>query len=287
MLRILPAFLVLFLATAASAADNTVAAPATAPAPAAAAAPVAVPASVPAPAAATAPSAAPAAPATAAKPADGLIPPDIPLPSSASNTTAPAAAAEAAPAEPAKSDWETFDSPLKDPKSRDMVVMIAKGYKHYAAQIGCSKFAWGNITPDGSIFNLKFVPPNTTLSTAPMVVTVTVYGLTGNHNKDAMKISESISNIEGQYMKMGQVLDDQNYVGPTGDPVMYLYYSLGKMPQKIYGAAVYLKSSQGSAAFINLTMAGPIPPEVALKVHHIVNPLAKLPGDTSTPGKKK
>jgi hypothetical protein len=172
---------------------------------------------------------------------------------------------------------QAFETPLKEESSKMLVEQIGKSYRHYAADLGCPEFAWGDITPDQSRFTLKYVPAGIKLANAMSMVVITVYGLSGDIRKDSPAIEKNIALLEAQYKKFANLTDDQNYMSTQQERMLFMQYFMGKAPNTVYSASVYLRTGPSSASFISYQSRLPIPHDTVVKVHKIVNPQAKTP----------
>lgn len=170
-----------------------------------------------------------------------------------------------------------FETPLKDDSSKMLVEQIGRSYQHYATELGCPDFAWGDITPDKSRFTLKYVPAGVKFANTLSLVVITVYGLSGDIRKDSPAIEKNIALLEGQYLKFANVTDDQNYMSMQQERMLFMQYYMGKSPNTVYSASVYLRTGPSSASFISYQSRLPIPHETVVKVHKMVNPQAKTP----------
>jgi hypothetical protein len=167
-------------------------------------------------------------------------------------------------------DDDTFETPLPYPSARRALSEIGKSYSPYAAALGCGRFAWGTISTDGSKFNLKYLPPGDTLTAWTKMALVTVYSLPGDKGpRDAQAIARTISETEGEYIKLAHVTNDQNYPAPHGEITMFLQYSLGQ----IDAAAAFIRTGPSSASMIQLQQrGGKLSPDDILKVNKLANP---------------
>ncbi|TAL27698.1 MAG: hypothetical protein EPN97_16515 [Alphaproteobacteria bacterium] len=172
---------------------------------------------------------------------------------------------------------QAFETPAKDEATRFLVENAGSSYRHYASDLGCKEFAWGDVTPDRSRFTLKYVPAGSKLTDASSMVVITVYGLSGNIRKDTPAIEKNIALFEAQYRKLANVTDNQNYMSMQQERMLFLQYYMGKSPNIVYSASVYLRTGPSSASFISYQSRLPIPQETVVKVHKIVNPQAKTP----------
>ena len=191
------------------------------------------------------------APSPVAEPPQALV-----VPQPAPKATVPASAPET----------DSFDSPLQSAEGRQALATIGKSYRHFAASLGCGRFAWGTISQDGSQFTLKYLPPGTSMADWKKMVVITVYALTGDQ-----AISQIISQTEGQYIKLAHVTNDQNYPALNNEHTMFLQYTLGQ----IDAAAVCIRTGSSSASLIQLQERGAtISKEDVLKVNKLANPRA-------------
>ena len=175
------------------------------------------------------------------------------------------------------SSAQAFETPVKDDARMMLVENAGKSYQSYAAGLGCPDFAWGDVTPDKSRFTLKYVPAGVKFANTMSLVVITVYGLSGDIRRDSPAIEKNIAMLEGQYLKFASVTDDQNYMSMQQERMLFMQYYMGKAPNTVYSASVYLRTGPSSASFISYQSRLPIPHETVVKVHKMVNPQAKTP----------
>ena len=189
-----------------------------------------------------------------------------PAPLSAETKTPP----ESVPATTAADD-NSFETPLPYPSARLALARIGKSYSRYAAALGCVRFAWGTISTDGSKFTLKYLPPGGTLTAWTKMAVITVYSLPGDKGPlDAQAIARTISETEGEYIKLAHVTNDQNFPAPRGEITMFLQYTLGQ----IDAAAALIRTGR-SASLIQLQQRdGKLSPDDVLKVTQFASPAA-------------
>lgn len=172
---------------------------------------------------------------------------------------------------------QAFETPAKDEATRFLVENAGASYRHYAAALGCKEFAWGDVSPDKSRFTLKYLPTGSKIADATSMVVIIVYGLSGDIRKDSPAIEKNIALLEAQYRKLANVTDNQNYMSMQQERMLFLQYFMGKAPNTVYSASAYRRTGPSSASFISYQSRLPIPQDIVVKVHQLVNPLAKTP----------
>lgn len=175
-----------------------------------------------------------------------------------------------------------FDTPLTDPKDKAVLEAVAKAMKPYAEDLGCSLFAWGNITSMGSVYQLQYIPTGTDPKAWKQRVSITVYGLSGDVSKDVPMMMRLIAITVSGYERSGaKILQKATYTDAKREPLLFLEYETGdsvysKAIQKEHGAGVLKRTSKNAASFIMLQSRGEkLTPNQVLDIHRMVNPKAK------------
>ncbi|MEZ0223383.1 MAG: hypothetical protein ACAH83_02430 [Alphaproteobacteria bacterium] len=182
---------------------------------------------------------------------------------------------------------QAYETPVQDDARSMLVENAGKSYRSYAANLGCPEFVWGDVTPDKSRFTLKYVPAGVKMANAMSMVVITVYGLSGDIRKDTPAIEKNILLLEEQYKKFASVTDDQNYMSLQQERMLFLQYFMGKSPNTVHSASVYLRTGPSSASFISYQSRMPIPHDTVVKVHKIVNPQVKTSEEEAKEEAKK
>jgi hypothetical protein len=177
---------------------------------------------------------------------------------------------------------QAFETPLKDPKDKAVLETVAKAMKVYAEDLGCSQFAWGNITSMGSVYQLQYIPTGTDANTWKQRVQITVYGLSGDVTKDVPMMMRLIAITVSGYERSGaKVLQKATYTDAKHEPLLFMEYESGdsvytKPTQKEHGAGVLKRTSKNAASFILMQARGEkLTPNQVLDIHRMVNPKAK------------
>ena len=191
-----------------------------------------------------------------------------PAPASASASAPAAAPAPAATPAPAA-------APALDPK----VVTMATAYLHWASELGYPQFASGSIGKTGNIYTLKYIAAKDTPATAKSMVTITVYQMTGDKDKDDAKMASTISLLHNFYLGPAQVVDDRTMNNTFDEKTWFTQYYTGGNEEPMYTSAVFIRTSPkpSEAAFIQLQSRAIIPPAKALYMYQWVNPQAAMP----------
>jgi hypothetical protein len=205
----------------------------------------------------------PSAPAPVTAPAAQAAPP------------APAPAPAADPAAAATPAAAPTPAPAVDPK----VAVMASSYQHFATDLGYPNFGTGNIGKTGNVYTLKFLKNGDTLSTARSMLTVTVYQLTGDKEKDDAKMDSTIAMLHKFYLQPEGVVDDVNIPNALGEKTWFALFYTGHDDSALYYAVAYLrtKTKPSEAAFIQIQSRTVIPSETSLRVYQFINPQATMP----------
>ena len=206
-----------------------------------------------------------AAPATAkpAAPASASVMPAAPA-------TAPTATATAAPAQAPAAAMAALD-----PK----VVVMGKAYQHWASEIGYPQFVSGSIGKTGNIYTLKYLAAKDTPASAKSMVTITVYQMTGDKDKDDAKMASTVQMLHNFYLGPAQVVDDKAMNNTFDEKTWFTQYYTGGNDEPMYTAAAFIRTSPkpAQAALIQLQSRAIIPSATALYMYQWVNPSATMP----------
>jgi hypothetical protein len=191
---------------------------------------------------------------------------------------APAAASALPPATPAAAPAAT-PAPVATPAQDPKVAAMGTAYQHWAAELGYPQFAGGSIGKTGNIYTLKYLPATDTPATAKSMVTITVYQMTGDKEKDDAKMASTISLLHNFYLGPAQVVDDKTMNNTLDEKTWFTQYYTGGNDAAMYTAAAFIRTSPkpAEAAFIQLQSRAIIPAAKALYMYQWVSPEATMP----------
>lgn len=144
-----------------------------------------------------------------------------------------------------------FETPLTNPKGRQLLEKMGKQLQPIAAEFGCDAFAWGNIVGDGRIAAFEYIPKNSgRVEKWKRMVTITIYTLTGDQKTDLQLLDNIADELTKSIKKNAKVLQYELFRNQHKEPGMFLEYEIGKDAAKEHNAGVFLRIMNTSAAFI-------------------------------------
>ena len=173
-----------------------------------------------------------------------------------------------------------FETPVTTEAERQMVKDFGDRFLGVATSLGCDTFSWGTLDSTGQTALLEYIPkPPANQFHDPSAwtrkVTVTVYGLTGDKQKDLELMVGLIDRMMTLYKEHATIVKSEFYeVG--GEPAIFLQLEGGEGAQRERTAGVFMRVSQNNAALMGLQLRGrELNAEDITKIRALLPPGAK------------
>lgn len=177
-----------------------------------------------------------------------------------------------------------YETPLQDEGSKKLLEKNVEMVQKYADRFGCSNFVFGNIVnkSGGQIVTMEFMPPDLANPKEwTRMLSVTTYALSGDKKADTAAQRNLIELLRTQFIRPGNIVSaDQNYlINWNADPALFIQYTVGRgTPQEVTYAGAFLRTSENTASYIQLSARGrPLKKSESVNMHLLVNPTADQP----------
>jgi hypothetical protein len=147
-----------------------------------------------------------------------------------------------------------FTTPVTDKNQQAAIADLGNGFLPAAQRLGFPVLAWGNVLNDGALIVLEYLPDEkTSVEAWDRMVTITVYALSGEAEKDRQILTNIQSGLIKGYGDNGKILQSEFYTyGPEKYPMAFIEYKVGKGAQTEHNAGVLIKPGDKIAAFVQI-----------------------------------
>lgn len=146
---------------------------------------------------------------------------------------------------------QAFESPAT-PEQQKTILRMGQEFQAIAEAFGCPELAWGNITNNGFIMLLEYVPEGVEVDNWTRMVTVNVFALSSDADTDLQLIQGLQDTRLSTLMQNDTVIQHEFFNKGTLDQTLFIEYTIGNGDIKEHNAGAMLRVSDNMAAMIQI-----------------------------------